>query len=115
MSRDDSVSQGDFVSRTDPRSEHVRVELDRLTARWSRLPLAQAEAALPRVREVLDRLSAAAGQSPLPDLGPGTAFHQLAVLVWETARRATAADSGGGAGGIPDLEAELTALRRDLP
>ena len=99
----------------DPRSETIRVELDRIQRRWGELPLAQAQAALPPVRVLLDYLTSAAGQPPVPDLGPGTAVHQLAVLVWEASRRARHADDGGGAGGIRDIERELTTLRRDLP
>lgn len=94
-----------FPGGADPRSEAVRVELERVAGRWAILPLATAQAGMPRLRQTLDTLTDAAGQEPVPDLGPGTALHQLSVLVWEACR-------GGRADGIPALLADL---RRDLP
>ena len=46
----------------DPRSGTIRVELDRIQRRWAQLPLTQAQAALPRVRVLLDHLTSAAIQ-----------------------------------------------------
>lgn len=94
-----------LATDVDPRPEAVRVELARIETRWAALPLTAAEAGMPAVRLVLDQLTAASGQDPVPELGPGTALHQLKVLAWEAARQ-------GRADGIPDLLADL---RRSLP
>ncbi len=95
---------------------------------------------MPRLRHTLNALTDAAGQPPVPDLGPGPALHQLAVLVWEACRaeeeatpevcavaegartEGAATETGSTAegdasserraAGIPEL---LAALRRDLP
>lgn len=95
---------------------------------------------MPRLRHTLNALTDAAAQPPVPDLGPGPALHQLAVLVWEACRaeeeatpevcaapedartEGAATETGSTAegdasserraAGIPEL---LAALRRDLP
>lgn len=88
----------------DPRSGPLRAELQRVETRWRQLPLTVAAAQLPRLRALLDELTTAAGQDAVPDLGPGTALHQLQVLVWEAAR-------AGRADGIRE---QLRQLRHDL-
>jgi len=70
----------------DPRPDAVRVELARIERRWRQLPLDRAVEGMPRLRHTLNALTDAAGQPPVPDLGPGPALHQLAVLVWEACR-----------------------------
>jgi len=124
----------------DPRPDAVRVELARIERRWRQLPLDRAVEGMPRLRHTLNALTDAAGQPPVPDLGPGPALHQLAVLVWEACRaeeeatpevcavaegartEGAATETGSTAegdasserraAGIPEL---LAALRRDLP
>ncbi len=84
--------------------DEATVELDRIARRWAELPLARAQAGMPSVRAVLDRLAGRCGPARVPDLGPAAVVDQLAVLVWD-------AYAAGRGGGIP---AELAGLRRTL-
>ena len=61
--------------------EPVRVELDRIGARWSALPLEGALARGPAVRAVAQSLAGA----PLPDLGPAVLVDQLRVVAYDAA------------------------------
>ena len=84
----------------------ARTELDRISRRWSELPLAQAERRMPVLRHLLaDLASRSAGPAAqVPDLGPAVVVDQLSVLVWD-------AYALGDGDGIPEV---LTTLRRDL-
>ncbi|MDO5504014.1 MAG: hypothetical protein Q4G67_12635 [Actinomycetia bacterium] len=82
------------------------MELSRIRRRFTELPLEQARARMPAVRELLDDLTSALGQPQVPDLGPGVLADQLAVLVHDAyAAPATVP---------PDLSQRLTTLRRSL-
>ena len=77
------------------------VELDRLSRRWTVLPLPRAVRALPAVRALLDELARPPG---VPDLGPEAVMDQLTVLVWD-------AYAAGRGDGVPE---RLAALRREI-
>ncbi len=113
--RRDNASAPPSVGGADPRPCEVITELERLERRWSQLPLERAERALPTLRATLDSLTAASGRDPVPDLGPGSALHQLKVLVWEACLSAARDGSARQADGIRDLVTSLSDLRRALP
>ena len=93
---------GSRPASTDVVAPEARVELDRLRRRWAELPLAQAEARMPLLRDLLTDL--APRSVAVPDLGPAVVVDQLAVLVWDAYAR-------GRGDGIPEL---LVAARRAL-
>lgn len=108
--------------------DDVSVELERVVRRWQQLPLDHALAASGAVRalaqDLADEAAAAAGRSPspLPDLGPATALHQLQVTVRDLCLAASAATGAGDgdqaverAAGIRPVAQRLADLRRALP
>ena len=85
--------------------EPARRELDRVRRRWSELSSDRVATAAPRLREAVVAVAARTDDAEVADLGPAVLPGQLTVVVWD-------AYAAGAADG---LDAELTALRRDLP
>lgn len=88
-----------------PVPEAAAVELGRVADRWSVLPLPEAVALSPRVRQVAEGL---AGR-PLADLGPAVVLDQLRAVVWDTC-----AEAAGDGDVLARVAADLAALRRGL-
>lgn len=96
-------------------SPGISTELRRVVERWQQLPLDQALARMPVVRELVQRLAdgaadaAAVPRVTVPDLGPAVVMDQLTVLVHDACAGPTARGSAG-----LDVLGELTSLRRAL-
>ena len=93
-----------------PVPDAVAVELRRVAERWQQLPLGHALSRAPAVRalaqDLADAVAAAEHRAvvTLPDLGPATAYDQLAVTVYDAC----------AAGVAPDLPVRLRRLRATL-
>lgn len=92
----------------------IRDELRRLGERWTSLPLALAEAHLPRLYAVANDLADRAGVGRrVPQLGPAVIIDQLSVLAYDLlAYGVEKADQRNATEGY--LLDELVALRRSL-
>jgi hypothetical protein len=78
-----------------PVPEAARVELERLGARWRRLPLPQALRLAPALRALAQRFAdecanGTAAAAKIPDLGPAAAYDQLVTLTYDVARHRAA-------------------------
>lgn len=95
-----------------PVPDAVAAGLERVARRWQQLPLDHALLAAPALRTLAQELADATAPqarergATIEDLGPATAYDQLAVLVHDTCAAGLADDL--------DLPTRLADLRRSL-
>lgn len=103
---------------SDPVPRAIRTELERLGERWQTLPLAQALARAPALREVAqgcaDHLpppDRAPTEPLVRDLGPACAYDQLSALVYDLCRHRASDPAGSWAASLAE---QIAALRSAL-